>query len=609
MDVGVNYQDKSCEFVVWAPNCSKVFLLLTSTQELYAMAKARKGYWTLAIDGLKEESEYLYKLDDQILRSDPASNFQPQGVFGSSQIINHESFNWSDTDWQGLTLDELVFYELHVGTFTREGTFKAVSSKVKELAEIGVNAIELMPVAQFPGKYNWGYDVSFPFAVHNTYGHPEDLKKLANECHRQGIALFADVVYNHAGPEGNFLNDYGPYFLKNRKTQWGPPINLDGPLCGPVRDYFMQNTLHWLKNYHLDGLRLDAILFMLDNSPEHFLGQLTSSVHRFSRKLKRKVWLVAETSFNQPVVLKPSSQGGYGFDAQWLDDYQHALHAVLTGERDGYYRNYGKMSHLKEALTEAYVHVGGGFPNSRLRLRKPTESFSWINSNRLVVFSQNHDQIGNRLLSERLTVLAGYEAAKTAAGLVLLSPYVPLLFMGEEYGETRPFNFFVNYNDKELLAATREGRKREFSRFHWKGESPDPSSEQTFEQSKLNWAMRSQEQGKKMLAYYQALIQLRHSIRTGKCYSDRTQMQVQCSEKNKILFIKRCMGDKENVVVANLSSNEKSYRFPFEGGDYRKVLDSADVAWNGPGVLLSQSTKKGDNNFIRGFNFAFFEKN
>jgi maltooligosyltrehalose trehalohydrolase len=608
MEVGANYQNNKCDFVVWAPDSTKVEVVLNATNEKYPMNKFGIGYWKLVIDGIRPESEYMFELNGRTLLPDPASHFQPKGVFGPSKLINHGSFKWTDNDWHGLSLKDMIFYELHVGTFTPEGTFKAILSRVKELSEVGLNAIELMPIAQFSGKRNWGYDVAFPFAVQNTYGSPGDLKNLANECHNYGISLFVDVVYNHAGPEGNFLNEFGPYFMKNRITAWGPTVNLDGPNSKPIRDYFMQNTFHWLQKYHLDGLRLDAVLFMIDKSPVHFLQDLTTKVKISSRKLKRKIWLIAESGYNEPIVLTPRNRGGYGFDAQWLDDFQHALHAVLTGEKEGYYRNYGKMLHLKDTLIESYVHVGGGLPYSNFHRRDPGESFLWINSNKLVVFSQNHDQVGNRVLSERLATLSGYEAAKTAAGLVLFSPYVPLLFMGEEYGETKCFNFFVDYADAKLNASARKGRALEFASFHWKGESRDPSALETFEDSRINWQSRYTGIGAEITNYYKALIHLRKNMKQS-CYSNRGQMEVLCDEEDKILFIKRCKDSYANVVVANLGDKEQNFEFPFNGEKYGKVLDSADINFGGSGAILPNEVKRGEKNSIHGFNFAVFEGN
>ena len=607
MQVGAHYQDKSCEFVVWAPNASKVALVLTGKNELHAMEKAgAEGYWKLALDGVKPGREYMYQLDGQALLPDPASFFQPHGVFGPSSVVDHGSFAWRDGSWHGLTFKDMVFYELHVGAFTPEGTFKAAAGRVGELADLGVNAVELMPVAQSPGSRNWGYDAAFLYAVQNTYGAPDDLKRFVDQCHRLGVAVFTDIVYNHAGPEGNFLNLFGPYFLEKQMTHWGPMANLDGPLNGPVREYFSQNTFYWLEKYHLDGLRLDAVLSMLDSSPKHFLQQLTETTQRCSKLLRRKMWLIAESGYNQPKVLSPRKFGGFEFDAQWLDDFQHAVFALLTGEREGYYGNYGTMSNLMEVLVQSYLHVGGGGFDKSFRRRRPDESFLWISSDRFVVFAQNHDQVGNRLLSDRLTAIAGPEAAKVAAGVTVLSPYVPLLFMGEEYAETVPFNFFVDYASKELSAATREGRVKEFAQFHWKGENPDPADPQTFEASKLRWNLRYGNEGRKVLGYYKALIGLRKRM-TAPCYADRGNMKLLGSEAEKILFMQRCRGGYANVVVANLSPNDTSYIFPFNGGKYVKALDSADEAWGGPGEVLPSEAAKGDRQKIRGYNLAVFE--
>lgn len=566
-----------------------------------------EGYWRLLLDNVTEGLEYLYQLDNGQLLPDPASHFQPHGVFGPSAVVDHQTFTWRAADWKGRSLKDTIFYELHVGTFTQEGTFKAASSRIKELVELGVNAVELMPIAQFPGSRNWGYDTAFIYAVQNSYGGPDDLRRFVDECHLQGVAVIFDVVYNHAGPEGNFLNQFGPYFLTRKMTDWGPMANLDGPLNGPVREYFLQNTCHWIKNYHADGLRLDAVLSMIDSSPKHFLAELTETAQKCSKTFKRKMWLIAESGYNQPKVLLPRKHGGFEFDAQWLDDFQHALFSVLTGEREGYYGNYGAMEHLEEVMVESYLHVGGGGLDKSFRRRRTDEHFLWISSSRLVTFSQNHDQIGNRLFSDRLIAIAGQEAAKVAAGLTLLSPYLPLLFMGEEYGETAPFNFFVDYASKELSGTIREGRMKEFAEFNWQGESLDPSDKRTFESSKLNWDLRYKGEGKKILAYYQTLIHLRQCLaKSG--VTDRKKMNMRSNEADKILFIQRCQDNYANVVVANLSPEEQRFTFPFDGGKYIKIFDSADVAWAGPGFVLPIEVVKGSRQNIRSFNLAVFEK-
>ncbi|MGE5637941.1 MAG: alpha-amylase family glycosyl hydrolase, partial [Chloroflexota bacterium] len=423
MQIGANYHNTNCEFIVWAPYSNYVSLALVDKKEILPMNKIANDYWTLSVKGLKPAAQYMYQLDNSKVKPDPASYFQPKGVIGPSAIVDHEGFKWRDQAWTGLDLADLLFYELHVGTFTKEGTFKAITNRVKELADFGINAIELMPMAQFSGQRGWGYDTVFPYAVHNTYGHPDDLKELVDYCHKNNVAVFIDVVYNHVGPEGNCLNDYGPYFLNGLMTRWGPTVNLDGPLNEPVRNYFLENTLYWINNYHLDGIRYDAVLFMKDKGSKHFLQELNERVNNFSKTNGRKIWLIAESGYNEPKVLKAVNEGGFGFAAQWLDDFQHAVHALLTGEKEGYYKDYGRILDLVEILSNGYVYVG----MQDYHRRKSEEVYTWISPCNLITFSQNHDQVGNRLLGDRLVTLAGYEAAKVATGITILSPYIPLL--------------------------------------------------------------------------------------------------------------------------------------------------------------------------------------
>ncbi len=605
MRIGANFEGGSCSFSVWAPYHNDVTLLLGEEKHELGMAKAENAYWTLTYDGIKPNSSYLYKLDGKVVKPDPASHFQPTGVFGPSSVIDHEAFKWSDGGWTGLDLKDLIFYELHVGTFTPEGTFKSLISRIKELSEFGINAIELMPVSQFSGSRNWGYDGVFPFAVQNSYGNPDDLKMLVNECHFRNVALFIDFVYNHVGPEGNCLNDYGPYFPSGSSGLWGPNVNLDGPLSNEVRNYFLENTLHWFSHYHLDGIRLDAVLTMHDNSENHFLRELNQAVKSYSGQTGKKLHLVAELGgCNEPKVLTPVQRGGFGFDAQWLEDFQHALFVQLTGEKKGYYQLYTNINDLIESLTEAYVYIGNYFGSKR---RSSDESFLWIPSFKLIVFSQNHDQIGNRLLGDRLISITGIEGAKLAAGMVMLSPYVPLFFMGEEYGETAPFLFFTDYSDNELKDAVREGRKKEFADFHWQGEVPDPQNNETFVKSKLNWQKRYMDTGKKMAGFFKALIELRKNLLLFHSNVDRQIKQI-IAKNEKILFIKKGNENSEAVIIANFMRQQTSYIFPFEDGTYRKILDSAEVAWNGPGSSLPISACFGDSHVIQGFNFAVFLK-
>jgi maltooligosyltrehalose trehalohydrolase len=581
MHVEATYHNNSCEFTVWAPNHKSVQLTLENAKRTIPLKKIEKGYWTSTVEGVKPSETYRYQLDSQTPKPDPASHFQPNGVFGPSMVVDHEAFNWTDTDWRGLELKDLIFYELHVGTFTPEGTFKAMLERIKELADFGINSIELMPVSQFSGQRGWGYDGVFPFAVHNSYGTPENLKMLVNECHRQGLAVFVDTVYNHIGPEGNCLNDYAPYFVSSRMTTWGPTLNLDEALSGGVRNYFLENTLHWFRDYHLDGLRLDSILWMHDSSPRHFLQELNQTVQAHAEETSRRLYMIAETGFNEPQVLTPAEQGGWGFNGQWLDDFQHSLFSQLTGESKSYYRNFTELEHFTATLTDSYVYVG---KDQAFRRPRPKESYRWIPAWQLVVFCQNHDQVGNRLLGDRLTTLAGLEAAKVAAGLVLLSPYVPLLFMGEEYGETAPFMFFSNYSGKELADAIREGRRKEFAEFNWQGEVPDPQSIESFNKSKIDWQRRYTDEGKKIAAYYKALIQLRKKVPTFQATEKRNLKSIQ-NQQGKVLFIEKSRGESKAALLANLGKEKQ--RFEFQTGEsYVKVLDSTDALWGGKGADL-----------------------
>jgi maltooligosyltrehalose trehalohydrolase len=608
MEVGAKYRSQSCDFTVWAPKVSRVDLKLVKDNSLLGLKKAGNGYWRCNRESLDAGSEYLYELDGKTGLPDPASHFQPKGVFGPSAVVDHDRFVWQDSAYRGLQLRDMVFYELHVGTFTPKGTFQAVIDKLEYLKDLGVNALELMPITQFSGTRNWGYDTVFPFAVQNNYGTPDHLKELVNACHLRNLAVFIDVIYNHSGPEGSCLNQYAPYFVERQGGRWGPVINLDGENCGGVRHYFLQNALHWFRNYHVDGLRLDSILSMPDTTKPPFFSELTALAEEYSTVTGKKQWLVAESGYNQPKVLQPREEGGYGFDGQWLDDYHHAIHAVLTGEREGYYKYYGTLTHLKETLVHAYAHVGGDFAGTTFHRRKKNQHFFWIPSYRLIVFSQNHDHVGNRMLSERLTTLAGLEAAKLAAGIVVLSPYTPMLFMGEEFGESAPFNFFVDYADKNLSEATREGRKREFSSFHWKGESPDPSDPATFEATKIDWNLREKEANQKIFEYYKALLRLRSELSLSS-FGDRQKILATASCHQKVLFVRRRLGDdKICVVVANFSKDSRTCRWQLEGSNYRKILDSADTAWNGCGASLLNDASVGDELVFGGFNLAVYLK-
>ena len=491
------------EFVVWAPLVKNMAVKVVSAPErLVPMERNESGYWTAMVSDLPPGTRYLYRLDNDRDRPDPASHFQPEGVHGPSEIVDHTTFPWQDTTWKGLPLPSMIMYELHIGTFTEEGTFDAAISRLAGLKELGINAIELMPVSQFPGSRNWGYDGVYPYAVQNTYGGPEGLKRFVDACHNRGIVVILDVVYNHIGPEGNYVWDFGPYFTDRYRTPWGRAINFDGAFSDEVRNYFINNALHWVREYHLDALRIDAIHGIFDFSAKHFLQELGEAVHLEAEALGRSVYVIPESDLNDVRVINPAEIGGYGLDAQWNDDFHHALHALITGELKGYYEDFGKVEQLEKSLREGFIYSG---QYSCFRKRRHGNDSKERPAHQFVVFSQNHDQVGNRMLGDRISKLASFEALKLAAGLVILSPSLPLLFMGEEYGEDAPFLYFVSHEDMDLIEAVRTGRKEEFKPFSWEGEPPDPQSEETFRASKLDWQKRTQGHHHVLLGFYTAV--------------------------------------------------------------------------------------------------------
>ena len=412
-------------------------------------------------------------------------DFSLRGVHGPSEIIDPR-FPWEDDSWNGLPLSKYLLYELHVGAFTPDGTFKAIIPYLDYLLNLGITAVEIMPVAQFPGSRNWGYDGVYPYAAQNSYGGPDALKRLINACHLRGMAVVLDVVYNHLGPEGNYLWDFGPYFTDKYKTPWGPAINLDGPFSDEVRKFFIENALHWVTDFHIDALRVDAVHGMLDFSARHFLEELADVVHEQGERLARRVYVMSEGDLNDSRIIRSRDVGGYGLDAQWNDDFHHALHALLTHERSGYYGDFGELRHMIKALRDGFVYSG---EYSAYRKRRHGNQSADLPARRFVVFCQNHDQVGNCAMGARLTQLVTMEGLKLAAGTVLLSPFIPLLFMGEEYGETSPFPYFVSHSDQSLVEAVRKGRREEFKAFEWPGEPPDPQAESTFMSAKVDHSL------------------------------------------------------------------------------------------------------------------------
>lgn len=578
-------------FNVWAPFADRVEVeILEASESLYALSRTEGGYWQSEPVHVPAGTLYRYILNDSIKRPDPASHFQPRGVHGPSALVDHDSFPWTDQTFTLPPLSDLIIYELHVGTFTEEGTFDGVIRRLDDLVDLGINAIELMPVAQFPGDRNWGYDGVGLFAVQNSYGGPAGLKRLVNACHERGILVILDVVFNHLGPEGNYLGNFGPYFTDRYVTPWGAAVNFDGPMSDEVRNFFLENALHWLDCYHIDGLRLDATHAIFDQRPDPFLRALGRHVHAFGERVGRAKYLFPETNLNDPRLVTPTELGGMGLDCMWSDDFHHSVHTLLTGELDGYYEDYGSLEHLARVMAHGFTYQG---EYSRFRRRGHGASVSGLPGHRFLVSVQNHDQVGNRLNGERLPSMTSFEGLKVAAGLMLLAPYIPLLFMGEEYGEENPFLYFVSHGDPQLVEAVRRGRIEEFKEFAWDAEPHDPQSVEAFNRSKLSWEKREIGTHRVLFGFYKELIRLRKtSAVLTLLHKDKTT--VWSLPGKRLLLLQRSLKEEKLLVFFNLS--EKIQHLHVEaygwGTDWRKVLDSAEAAWSGPGSTMPPTLEK-----------------
>ncbi|HEY0612073.1 MAG TPA: malto-oligosyltrehalose trehalohydrolase [Chitinophaga sp.] len=580
-----------CMFRVWAPFREKVTLLLPETKQWqYDMQRDHDGYWEVLVRDVNPGMRYYYQLDNELQRPDPASRCQPEGVHGPSAVTDPYSFVFTDDHWQGMDLPDMIIYELHVGTFTPEGTLKAAEARLPALLELGITAVEIMPAAQFPGNRNWGYDGVYPYALHNTYGCPEDLKSFVNRAHQLGIAVLLDVVYNHLGPEGNYFNDYGPYFTDRYKTPWGRAINFDDANCDPVRGFFIHNALMWLEEFQIDGLRLDAVHACWDTGALHIVQELAEAVRRLERRAGRKKVLIAELDLNSPRYVTAIDKGGYGLQGQWVDEFHHALHSCLTGERNGYYADFGELRQLAKSYEDAYVYTGQYSPGRRRRFGLPPDNLPY---SRFVTFIQNHDHVGNRMLGERLSSLLPFEGLKLAAAALLLSPFVPLLFMGEEYGEPRPFLFFCSFEDPGLINAVREGRKQEFADFHSAGIAPDPQSAQTFEASLLSWDLQ-QVKSVALRAWYRQLISFRKTRPAMRNFS-RSGTKVKALQNNALLVLERTDEVYEDrlLILLNFSREEQIYTST-PAQRLKKLFDSAATQWNDPGAMAPGSAEGGD---------------
>ncbi len=593
--IGAMYDRRTgaCIFRVWAPLRERVEVkIIAPADQIVPMARDAEGYWKAMVQGIGPGARYVFRLENDRDRPDPASRYQPAGVHGPSEVVDHTAFSWTDKGWNGLALSSMIMYELHTGTFTREGTFEAIIPRLDALRELGITAVELMPVAQFPGVRNWGYDGVYPFAVQNSYGGPEGLKRLVDACHKRGMAVILDVVYNHLGPEGNYLWDYGPYFTDRYKTPWGDAINFDGPYSDEVRNFFIQNALSWVTDYHLDALRIDAIHGIFDFSAKHVLRELGEAVHARAGELGRHIYVIPESDLNDVRVISPVELGGHGLDAQWNDDFHHCLRTLLTGEKSGYYEDFGTIDQMEKAYRDGFVYSGQYSP---FRKRRHGSSSKDRPARQFVVFSQNHDQVGNRMQGERLSSLVSFEALKLAAGCVILSPYLPLLFMGEEYGETAPFLYFVSHADPGLIEAVRKGRKEKFRAFGWEGEPPDPQDEGTFLASELHWEERTKGSHGTLLRFYKQLI----ALRTGtpalfELERERTEVR-DCAAEKVLTMLRRSGDGKSRVcVLLNFMASDVSFQATLPEGPWEKILDSGDGMWEGPGAILPGRLGNGD---------------
>lgn len=574
---------------VWAPGRSEVGLELPGTGAVVPMIAAADGWWHSPAP-VAPGTDYLFRLDDGPGLPDPRSPWQPQGVHGPSRAFAAGAFAWSDGAWRGRSSLGAVVYELHVGTFTSEGTLDAATGHLGHLARLGVDMVELMPLAAFPGTRGWGYDGVALYAVHEAYGGPAALQRFVDAAHGHGLAVCLDVVYNHLGPSGNYLAQFGPYFTDRHHTPWGDAVNLDGPDAHPVRRFIVDNALRWLRDFHVDALRLDAVHALIDDSERHLLAELSDEVAELESQVGRPLSLIAESDLNDAVMVTPTSHGGLGMTAQWDDDVHHALHALLTGERHGYYVSFGEPETLRKALTEVFVHDGTYSEFRKKVWGAPVPA--GVDARRFVVFSSNHDQIGNRGVGDRPSVSLTAGQLRIAAALILLGPYTPMLFMGEEWGTRRSFQYFTDHAEPELAESIRQGRRREFGDHGWaelyggEVEVPDPQDPATHAASVLDWSELDLAEHAEMLRWHRDLIALRRAepdVASG----DRSATSVELAEDGSWLVMRRG----EIAVAVTLSAEARTVPLPGQGStDSGDGHVSAELLLHSPGAVVAVST-------------------
>ena len=566
-------------FRVWAPNLNALAVKLEgpSASTLYPMTRAGDDFEVLVPDA-RSGDLYTLVVNDRN-RPDPVSRSQPRGVHGPSQIVDPESFVWSDYDWKGIPIREYIFYELHTGTFTPDGTFEGIVSRIRSLKELGITAIELMPVAEFPGNRNWGYDGVNLYAPHSAYGGHCGLKKLVNACHREGLAVVLDVVYNHLGPEGNYLAEFGPYFTGRYRTPWGQAINFDGSGSDGVRRFFIENALYWLTEYHVDALRLDAIHGMFDLNAVHILAELGEHFHQQAERLGRQAWVIAESDLNDVRIIRPRSVGGYALDAQWHDEFHHSVVSYMTGTQRGYLGGFGRLQDIQKSIQEGFVYDGR---YSAYRGRHFGSSSKEDSGDRFVAFIQNHDQVANTWQGRRLSELLSIEQCKLAVALLLCSPCLPLLFMGEEFADTSPFLYFTSHTDPVLARAVTDGRRMEHQDFELPGEFPDPQSPETFRKSKINWALAGEPRHAAVLRLYRHLIALRKRWPClANCRKDLTRVEID-EEAQWLILDRRDPDGSRALLLCNFGPlNRTQLQVDTRGLDWQMVVWTGATTYGG----------------------------
>ena len=571
--------EEGCSFVVWAPRAERVEVhLLDPVDQLIELEPGDRGYFHGMLRGVGAGARYRYRLDGDAEYADPASRLQPEGVHGPSEIFDPASFAWTDVGFNAPPFAEQVLYEIHAGTFTEEGTLDAAAEHLQDLVDLGVTTVEVMPVAEFPGDRNWGYDGVFPYACDSAYGGPAALLRFVDRAHALGLAVFLDVVYNHIGPEGNVLPAFGPYFSSKYVTPWGEAVNVDDEHSDEVRRFFVENGLRWLEEFHLDGLRLDAVHAIVDTSARPFLADVPEAVQQLSQRVGRRLFAVAETPENDTRTIMNRDLGGHGFDALWSDGFHHAVHAYATGEREGYYMDYGTLEQVAQAVAEGWVFSG---QYSRFWKRRHGSSPRPVRPDRFLVYNQNHDQIGNRMNGDRLATIVPHDVLKLMAGVVLLSPYVPMLFMGEEYGETTPFQYFVSHGDPDLVEAVRRGRAEEFAGFTWAGDPPDPQSEETFVRSRIDRSLREKPEHAGLWEFHRALIALRRS-EPSLATPTKDGLETWADSGAGLLRLRRRVEQQE--AVAFFHFGEDDVITPLPEGRWTRALDSGEERFAGPGT-------------------------